>query len=231
MVPITLLGVTVNGRWQPGIGDPTLIGWLTLAAYLAAAWACWRSYVLEAEIHRFAPVGTVVQWPAFWAILAVALAALGLNKQLDLQSLLTTQMVRDLAQRQGWYAQRRIYQARFILGITLGVVAALALLVWSCRHYWRKRLPALLGMALLLGFVVIRASSFHHVDRLLGMQLIDLKISWILELLGIVWVAVAALLAARDARRHRLEGLRMRHLQPISAGSGHGRNLDAKWSP
>jgi hypothetical protein len=230
MGPITLLGVTVNGRWQPGIGDPTLIGWLTSAAYLAAAWACWRSYVLEAAIHRSAPVGKVVPWPWFWAILSVSLAALGANKQLDLQTLLT-QVARDQAHQQGWYPQRRIYQARFIMGIAIGALAALALLAWSCRHHWRKRLPAMAGITALLGFVVIRASSFQHVDRLLGMRLIDPKPSWILEIVGIICVAVAALLAARDARRHGIEELQMRQLQPSSTDSSHGRNLDVKWSP
>ena len=34
-------------RWSPGIGDPTVMGWLTVVAYLAAAWLCLRAFMVE----------------------------------------------------------------------------------------------------------------------------------------------------------------------------------------
>ena len=44
--------------------------------------------------------------------------ALGVNKQLDLQTLFT-QLARDLAMAQGWYEERRRYQVAFIIAIGL----------------------------------------------------------------------------------------------------------------
>src|SRR5882672_1117833 len=32
------------GDWSPGIGDPTVMGWLTVAAYFAASWLCVRAF-------------------------------------------------------------------------------------------------------------------------------------------------------------------------------------------
>jgi hypothetical protein len=32
------------GSWSPGIGDPTVAGWITVFAYFAASLLCWRVY-------------------------------------------------------------------------------------------------------------------------------------------------------------------------------------------
>jgi hypothetical protein len=97
------VAVGSDGRWEAGIGDPTVIGWVTVAAYAVAALLSLRCARRAAEPLEF----------RFWAVLSVALVLLGINKQLDLQSLVT-QVGRDLAFAQGWYENRRIVQAAFI---------------------------------------------------------------------------------------------------------------------
>ena len=194
---ITLLAATVHGRWRPGIGDPSVMGWVTVAAYLLGAWVCWRTYCLEVEQSRLLNVGGSARRSWLWLILALISVTLGINKQLDIQSLLT-QVGRDLSLSQGWYPRRQVYQAWFIKAIALGGLVSLVLLCWLCRHDWRRRLLALVGMTGLLGFVLIRASSFHHVDHLLGMRLGGLKMNWILELGSIGCVTLAALLVGQD---------------------------------
>jgi hypothetical protein len=47
-------------------------------------------------------------------------------------------------------------------------------------------------MMFVLGFVIIRAASFHHVDALLAARLGGMKWNWILELGGIAAVAAGA---------------------------------------
>ena len=32
-----------DGRWVPGIGDPSLMGWLTVVAYFVTAFLCYRA--------------------------------------------------------------------------------------------------------------------------------------------------------------------------------------------
>lgn len=97
------LTACVAERWSPAIGDPQITGWVTVAAYVVAALmsaAVW----LRLKGRR----GRV-----FWAMVALLLAALAVNKQLDLQSALTA-AGRCLARAQGWYGERRLVQLGFI---------------------------------------------------------------------------------------------------------------------
>jgi hypothetical protein len=179
------------------------MGWVTVAAYLAAAIACQRAARREPR-----PDGTRRTRPAaFWLVLAGLMVALGINKQLDLQSLVT-QVGRDVIAGLDLYRQRRTLQAGFILAVGLVCAAALVAFVWAAKSLLHRRWPALLGMLFILGFVVIRAASFHHVDAFLAARLGGMKWNWILELGGIAVVGLAALRIASSAppRPARSEG-------------------------
>jgi hypothetical protein len=200
MLEPTTLAAVVGGRWRPGIGDPTVMGWVTVAAYLAAALGC-----LRAAWREPLPDGTRRAWPAaFWLVLAALMVALGINKQLDLQSLIT-QLGRDVIKGLDLYRQRRALQAGFILAVALTCAGALAAFLWAARRSLRRRWPAVVGMLFILGFVVIRAASFHHVDAFLTARLGGLKWNWILELGGIAVVGIAAFRIA-PGRPPRPEG-------------------------
>lgn len=82
-----------DGRWEIGIGDPTPLGWITVAAYAAAAVLAWRN--VGAARRTAVP-------HSFWIALTALMLALGINKQLDLQTWLS-QAGRDLAIAQGWW--------------------------------------------------------------------------------------------------------------------------------
>ena len=208
MLEPTMLAVVVEERWRPGIGDPTVMGWVTVAAYLVAAITCQRAAGREPR-----PDGSPRTRPsAFWLVLAGLMVALGINKQLDLQSLVT-QLGRDLIGGWNLYPQRRTFQAGFILTVALVCAGVLAAFLWAARRRLRRRWPALLGMLFILGFVVIRAASFHHVDAFLAARLGGLKWNWVLELGGITVVGLAALrvASARPPRPSRPEGAMSYH--------------------
>ena len=181
-------------NWSPGIGDPTIGGWLTVALYLAATVSCWftarslgRGDTGNSQEHR--------AWQAIW----VLFLALGINKQLDLQSALT-EVGRLLAQSQGWYAQRQFVQQAFIalVGVICAIVA-ITLLIWA-RNAPFPTWVALTGTMMVLVFVLIRAASFHHMDRFIGERIFGLRWNWILEMSGISIVFLAS-----QRRRARLE--------------------------
>jgi hypothetical protein len=187
MLQSTILAEVVEGRWRPGIGDPTVMGWVTVAAYLVAALGCFRAAWREPL-----PDGTRRSRPApFWLVLASLMVVLGINKQLDLQSLVT-QIGRDVIVSRNLYRQRRALQAGFILVVALVCAGSLAVFLWTARRTLRRRWLALVGIFFILGFVLIRAASFHHVDALLTARLVGLKWNWILELGGIGTVGLAA---------------------------------------
>jgi hypothetical protein len=173
-------------NWSPGIGDPTLLGWVTVAAYFATAAGAMLALRFgntehaNRNIYRF-----------FWTLVAVAFVCLGINKQLDLQTLATV-IARCIAIADGWYSVRGTYQVIFI---TLIFAGSIAILILSARYFWRI-LPrvalALLGLGMVMTFVAVRAMSFHHVDRLIGMHVLGMRMNGVLELSGILLVAINA---------------------------------------
>ncbi len=175
------------GTWSPGIGDPTIGGWVTVALYAWVAWTCHR--VLRSERRRQVVLSTNER--LIWRVLTVGTLFLGINKQLDLQSALT-ELARILAMEQGWYGNRRQYQEAFIAAVPivgLTTLAAMGVLVW---HAPAPTLWACAGVVGLAIFVVIRATSFHHVDQILGWHLGGLPLNWVLEMGSLVVIGLSA---------------------------------------
>lgn len=180
------------GAWSPGIGDPTLVGWITVLLYAWAAWRCHR--VLTRDRHRSSPMSTNERM--VWRLLFAGMIALGINKQLDLQSAFT-EAARMLAIKQGWYDNRRQFQEAFIAAIPvvgLTALAAMAVLVWHApaATHWTCA-----GAAALLVFIAIRASSFHHVDEMMGWHLAGLRLNWVLEMGALLVISTGARKRAR----------------------------------
>jgi hypothetical protein len=171
-------------NWRPGIGDPTVAGWVTVALYFVAVVVCWkasRSLLLEQRERHV------------WQFIATLFIALGVNKQLDLQSAFT-EIGRMAAAQGGWYDRRQIVQLAFIKGVGATCVAiALAMLFWA-RAASASCWLAILGTAIVLGFVLIRAASFHHVDIFINETALGLRWNWIIEMGGISIVTAAALI-------------------------------------
>src|SRR5205085_8940882 len=93
--------------------------------YLLACGSCYYT-------ARRLPGGIVQERRAWYSISSLFLA-LGINKQLDLQSALT-ELGKIIAHAQGWYEQRRLIQLVFVGGVVLCcLLAALTLLTWTRR--------------------------------------------------------------------------------------------------
>jgi hypothetical protein len=178
-------------HWRPQIGDPGFLGWFTVAAYGLTALLAWRAGRNGAEQDRHDRL--------LWFWVAGLMGFLCLNKQLDLQSLFTD-IGRVVAREQGWYAKRRGVQEAFVLVLLLGTGWLLFLGAWQFRSFWRRRALLLTGLFFTLTFIVVRATSFHHIDRFLGTPLIGMRINVILELTGIAMVAAAAWQEIRGRR-------------------------------
>lgn len=173
------------GNWSPGIGDPTIGGWITVLLYVASATSIW----VLLKGHNFAHHEHDRR---IWRVLLVCLIVLGLNKQLDLQSALT-EIGRIMAHRQGWYENRAQVQQAFIAGTGILGMTLLAVLVPLARGAHSATLCALVGGLALVVFVMMRAASFHHVDQFLGVDLGGLKYNWIVEAGGLIWILVSTM--------------------------------------
>lgn len=164
------------------------MGWVTVVAYFVAAVLCWAAIRARGGESR--------ELRRFWVVLTVLMCALGVNKQLDLQSALTD-IGRWMAMEQGWYENRRHVQKAAIVVVALIGLTGLLGVVWLLKRWTQTEVLALVGLVSLVTFIVIRAASFHKVDLLIGSRILGARVNWILELGGIVLIAVAAARAAK----------------------------------
>jgi hypothetical protein len=166
------------------------LGWLTVVVYLVAALA---SFICAWRVQDIFGPNNLWEHRLVWGGLAFGLLFLGINKQLDLQSLFTA-VVKIVAYEQGWYALGQRAQVYFILVMGLVSLVLLASLAWQMRHQWRRYWLILLGLLFLARFIIVRAASFYAVplpelSRLTG----GIKVTWLLEILGSFLIAVAAI--------------------------------------
>ena len=147
----------ISNDWQFSFGDPSLTGWATTAAYVLAA-------LLAVSVLRTAPFapGHHQRERLLWVLIAGLMGAVALNKQLDLQTLTLT-AGRCLSKEQGWYEDRRLVQRDFIFMLIATATLTMAVMVWLLRGIVRHNLTALMGLAALSVFVVIRGGHFFHI--------------------------------------------------------------------
>ena len=148
-MPMTL---RLQGAQTLGTRTLMMMGWVTVTAYLAAAYLCYRAGrggIGEQLPPRVARI---------WYGLAVLLLALGINKQLDLQLL-----IRDLGKFAldafAWQGKRHLIQSIYIGLVACGGMAIVGLLAWWARGAWRTVGGAFAGCVFLLCFVVVRAGE------------------------------------------------------------------------
>lgn len=135
----------------------------------------------------------------FWLGCALLLILLGLNKQLDFQSVITN-VGRTLAHEEGWFEYRRLVQAVFVIALGAGASGAMLVLWLWLRRSSRPVKVAASGLVLLLAFIVLRAASFHHMDAWVTTDVAGMRSGWWLELAGILVIGASAFAYSRGNR-------------------------------
>jgi len=184
--------MTLTGQWLGG--DPTFLGWLTTAVYLVTAVLC---LFCALSVKRLYPGSDPRPHALIWGGLSFLLFFLGLNKELDLQTWFTS-TVKRIAWEQGWYAYGQRAQVLFLLAFAVVGFVVVVVVAWSVRRYWRSYIFLLLGVVAILRFIAVRIATFY------GIQIPELsrytggiRINWLLELIGLLLIAAAALLNLR----------------------------------
>ncbi len=192
-------------HWRPTIGDPTAMGWFTVFAYGLTAFVAW----LAARRAGNAP-GLANGSKGLWLLVSALMALLCVNKQLDLQSLVTD-IARVIAWHQGWYQERREYQRWFVLAAVAGSGLITLLVLAGFWKFWFQHWLLGCGLAFLLTFIVVRAISFHHFDAILKHKIGGMKMNWILEIGGIGLIFIAAYRDFRNPKRAVLAPWQVKH--------------------
>jgi uncharacterized membrane protein len=127
---------------------------------------------------------------------------LGVNKQVDLQSLLT-EVGRQIARAQGWMDKRRIVQVWFIVFFGIAAVAGVLSFSIIMRNWFRRFTLVFIGFFFLTSLIVIRAVSFHHFYEIIQYRFLGAKMNWALELTGIYLIVLAGCKEIFQRRRIR----------------------------
>ena len=184
--------------WPAKMGDPTIAGWLITASYGVAGWLCVHA-MNAVSASPSEPRYSRRQLAWFWAIAAAAVLGLGINKQLDLQTL-AIELGKSIVHMEGWTANR--VALKLVLLGAVGASSLLALAWLHARGNRSGRAPQLAigGLLLIALYAMVRALAFSSLSRLVGGYTAGGRFGWLLELSGVALVAGGAWL---EARRHR----------------------------
>jgi hypothetical protein len=175
----------LTGRWHPTIGDPTFVGWFTVGSYFTCAMMAFWAALTNKKTDR----GSFL----FWSMISILMILLGINKQLDLQSLLT-EVGRQIARHQGWMDQRRVVQFWFVVFFGTTAIISFLSFIFIMRDLFKRFMLSFIGLFFLISFIIIRAASFHHFDKILQLTLLDFKMNWLFELTGIYTIFAAGIM-------------------------------------
>lgn len=199
---MNIVGFSSSLQGQPLIGDPTLLGWLTVVVYLLAAVACavcaWRAdEIFEGE--------NVWQHRLIWGGMALGLLFLSINKQLDLQTWFTA-VIKTTARQYGLYDLGRQAQLYFIFAMILLSLILVGVIAWVFRHVWRHYWLLLLGLVFIARFIIVRAAGFYGVALPRLSQFTGgFKINWLLEIIGALVIALAAYMNIRRGQKRAVK--------------------------
>ncbi len=176
-------------NWNPRIGDPTVIGWVTVGAYFLAALLLWIQRRQAPMLHQ----EHLWTHRLFLLFFAGSMFALGINKQLDVQTWLTN-VGRDISKAHGWWDNRRVAQAIVLAGIIAGC-CGLMLVILRAGGVIKAHRLAMFGFLVLVLFVITRASSFFQIDQLINFRILGFRMNWLFELIGIGIIGASAIRA------------------------------------
>ncbi len=179
-------------EWQSSIADADLADWVTVAAYLLAAF-------LSARAARHAWLRRQPGERLFWQFTTLLLVLLAINELLDLQTLLTS-LARAHAKANGWYGEHRRVQHLFVIALALAALFAGIGMLWLTRRSHLAVRLAAIGLGFIGLFILLRAASFHHLDEILGSGAAVFNLGSLQEMAGILIVAGAGALYARTSR-------------------------------
>jgi hypothetical protein len=168
--------------WFLELGDFTVWAWIITVAYgvaLLATIFCLRKIKTSGnkELHLL------------WVGIAFILALLGINKQLDFQTLLII-LGRAIALSTGWIDERRMVQKAFTVFFSFCIGGGALFVLYALRRVLVRAWLEIVGIAVLLGFTIIRAASIGHSNKSAQVENM-LKHIHALELAGILIVLFA----------------------------------------
>ncbi len=173
-----------------GFNDSTFLGWLTTGLYVAASTLCVIAARWPAR-GRPSPQPARQRIAGFWILVGVVLFVLAVNKQLDLQTVLTEKL-RDMAEGGGWYGKRRMWQFMFVVMAAAGLTGAFWGVHRLLGRHWRSHRLALAGVALVGAYLLLRIVDIERMGEMTNLPLSATHVRTVVEWAGLLCLAAAA---------------------------------------
>lgn len=173
-------------RWRLGIGDPTIEGWLICTLYFIG-------FILSFKKSINVKVNSTVSHKT-WTFISLTLLFLSLNKQLDLQTLISD-TGRAIAINLELMEQRHIFKRVFILVVALCGIIFLIKYKENVVSFNKNYHLAFVGMTTLITFVFLRAISFHIFSDTFNNMLENIYFFKALELTSILILLLSILIS------------------------------------
>ena len=154
--------------WEFGVNDPTLFAWIIVVLYVAATWYCWRA----ARLSNFEPSSASIRGRLLWWLMALSMMFFGLNKQLDLHSLLFAK-TREFLGSDNWYLK-----ATVILILAVFLIAA-TFAMFRALHGQSIRVK--LSYYVLASLLLMQAVRFSKlgISKILAYHILDQNDTWL----------------------------------------------------
>ncbi len=186
----------MNSDMHDSAGHLTALGWTGFALYLIAALLSFRAAASNRSQSSAVSSQQFYETGRVWMWVGIILAALGLNKPLDMQTRLIN-LGRQIAGRENLSAHWTGLHVLFFMGFILLVVALIAVVLSrftaEIRQFARQLPLAAAGIILICIYILIRAASINRVDQMLGFKLDHVPHIWLLEAGGLLLIIVQAL--------------------------------------
>ena len=171
-------------RWKLGVGDPSYEGWAICILYLLASVMSWfrcRSF-RESD----------PDYSRLWIFISGGLLFLGINKQLDLQTIISD-IGRWIATELSLMEQRHIFKIVFMLLLLIIGLWFLFRFKAKIIKMFHKEKFTVLGLALLMAFIFLRATSFHILSDEVNEILNSFRFFLIFELMALMVIIFSLL--------------------------------------
>ena len=163
--------------------------WLIRLGYLLISLIC----VKNTFTSNFHESDEAIKNRLKWWIITILFFLIGINSIFNFHIHLS-ELFREYAHIEGWYEDRRSFQMLFLaVIISFGIITDLALQSKLKEISLNNRM-VIYGTAFLGSIFLFDIISFHPVDSLFNSYIFGCKIRLILELAGIIWVAVSLVL-------------------------------------
>ncbi len=184
-----------TGLWKTDKGDYSFSGWLITCLYLC-------SFIMLLFLIGKS-TGVSFRDKVFWYSVCGIILFLSINKQLDIQMLITD-IARTAAKEYQVYAVRKPFQIRIISFFTSMGISLFILLMILLRSCHRSVFLAIGGVFCLFSFLCLRLVSHHKVEAIFSRSVGVFTLFECLELLGILMVCCAAVWYCRILLRKKL---------------------------